>query len=94
MKVSQSDFAVGTSGSGLIRTKRGEDGWTEGVVPTRYGFVSVYAQGDARFSPHTRLDFIWAGRWYQRSFHGKRYSHRGLVTIAVRFAQEIAEDQP
>jgi hypothetical protein len=94
MKVSQSDFAVGASGSGLIRTKRGEDGWTEGVVPTRHGFVSVYAQGDAQYSHHTRLDFIWAGRWYQRNFCGKRYSHRGLVTVAVRFAKEIAEAKP
>ena len=39
---------------------------------------------------HSRLDFAWNGRLYMRSFN-KRYTTRGLKTLAYEFAQEIAE---
>ena len=64
-------------------------GWTEGDILTRDGIVSVYAQGGDGNEKHTRLDFALNGRLYMRHFHRKRYSHRGLVTIAARFAAEI-----
>jgi hypothetical protein len=68
-------------------------GWTDGAVFTCHGIVLVYAQGDDEYTHHTRLDFVWQGRLYMRDFNGKRYSPRGLVTLADRFAAEIVESQ-
>jgi len=65
--------------------------WTEGAIATQYGIVAVYTQGDARFEYSSRLDFVHNARLYTRSFKGKRYSHRGLVTKAKEFARHVTE---
>jgi hypothetical protein len=67
------------------------NGWTDGAVSTVYGFVLVYAQGDAEHFHASRLDFIWHGRLYMRNFSKRRLSARGLVTAANRFAHEVVE---
>lgn len=72
------------------RLHNNESGWTDGEVVTPYGIVSVYAQGDKENWHLTRLDFAHKNRMYIRSFR-KRYTHRGIVTKANRFAQEIVE---
>lgn len=79
--------------SGSRVTER-EEGWTEGVVSTVHGFVSVYAQGGEDSTYASRLDFIWRGRLYMRNYSKQRLSKRGLVTAADRFAHEIAAAAP
>ena len=74
-------------GWGNITTRK--EGWTEGTVTTPHGLVSVYAQGDEENVYITMLDFAWKGRMHVRSFQGKRYSPRGIVTKAKVFAKEI-----
>ena len=64
-------------------------GWDHGEVVTPCGIVSVYAQGDDENFYMTRLDFAHNNVQYSRSFHGKRYSHRGIVTKANQFAKHI-----
>lgn len=88
MKVSDDSMSLQRPFSRLHDRKE-YGGWTEGEVVTRDGIVSVYAQGGDENDKHTRLDFALNGRLYMRHFQGKRYSHRGLVTIAARFAAEM-----
>jgi hypothetical protein len=74
----------------LQHRKAGYGNWTEGDVLTPDGIVSVYSQdGESTRDRHTRLDFVAHGRLYMRHINGKCYSHRGLVTIAARFAAEM-----
>jgi len=68
------------------------EGWLEGTVATKHGIVEVYVQGDAEFRHSSRLDFVHRGRLYMRTFSGKRYSPRGLVTKANQFAAEIVKE--
>jgi hypothetical protein len=71
-----------------------DDGYLYGVVITRDGVVDVYSQGgEDGMVPSTTMTFAMAGRMYSRTFK-KRYSKRGLATVAARFAAEIAEGQP
>ena len=69
------------------------EGWTEGVVHTPAGTVQVYAQGSAQESYHTQLHFAWEGRLYTRNFPKRRFSQRGLVTAAHRFAMDVVFDE-
>ena len=85
------DDSIGV-GAGHSQVKFNPNGWTEGCVFTPHGIVSTYAQGDDTNVAHTRLDFVCAGKLYMRNFSGKRYSPRGIVTIAKRFAKEIIEN--
>lgn len=78
-------------GKGRGRVSERKEGWTEGDVVTPHGIVSVYAQGDDKNVFITRLDFAWKGRMHIRSFQGKRYSPRGIVTKAKAFAKEIVD---
>ena len=71
-----------------INDAREQDGYINGVVATRYGFVSVYSQGDERNVPHTDFRFIHKGVCYVRGIN-RRYSLRGIARIAKRFAKEI-----
>lgn len=87
VKVFDDSMAIGR-GFGRVENRNG-NAWTDGEVVTKHGIVSVYAQGDAESHYHTRLDFAWKGRLYMRNFPNKRYSKRGLVTLAVKFAAEI-----
>jgi hypothetical protein len=54
-----------------------------GVVFTKQGIVAVYRQDD-----HTRLDFVWRGKWYSRQIPAA-YSDRYTITLANRFAGEV-----
>ena len=68
-------------------------GWTEGSIATEHGIVSVYSQGYNDNRDFTRLDLVHDGYCHCRSIKGKRYSHRGLITQAKRFASEIVGGQ-
>lgn len=89
-KVFDDEMSAALGGSGRIHDDPG--GWTDGDVLTFYGIVAVYTQGDDRYDRHTRLDFVWKGRLHIRNISNRRYTARGLVTLAKRFAAEIAED--
>jgi hypothetical protein len=67
-------------------------GYDQGLVVTQFGYVSVYAQGGgaSKGTHHTSLHFMWRGREYTR-YIAKRHSKRGIVTLADRFASEIAK---
>lgn len=58
----------------------------EGHVITEYGIVAVYSQSD-----YTRLTFAQAGMVYRRVF-GQGFTPYNLVTLAKRFAAEIAQE--
>lgn len=88
MKQFDDSMSLEKRGYGRIEVRK--EGWTDGEVLTPFGIVTVYAQGDAENVPHTRLDFVWNGRLYMRNFGDKRYSPRGIVTKAMKFAAEIA----
>jgi hypothetical protein len=57
-----------------------------GVVFTRQGIVATYRQQN---DDHTLLHFIWQGKWYTRNIPAY-YSDRYTITLARRFAEEIA----
>lgn len=64
------------------------DGYLEGCVITPHGIVAVYSQGSATETPSTNLTFVYGGRVYQRTIP-KRYTKRGLVTVANRYAGDV-----
>jgi len=57
--------------------------WVEGIISTKYGYVTAYAQ-----EGHTDLRFIWDGRMYSRGWQ-REYSQQYIVTLAKRFVREI-----
>lgn len=61
-------------------------GYTTGTVKTFHGIVAVYSQEP---DPVTVVEIVINGRCYRRTIE-KSYSHRGLVTLAKRFAHEVA----
>lgn len=67
-------------------------GCPDGDVVTPYGIVGVYVYKDLAGHYHSKLDFAFKGRLYLRAFQNKRYSPRGLVTKANRFAEEITKE--
>lgn len=89
MKIADNDCKVEQSGWSRISSHPA--GWTDGIVITTLGIVSVYAQGDEKSSHATRLDFVWNGRCHSRTYNGKRYSSRAIKTLARKFAEEIAQ---
>jgi vancomycin permeability regulator SanA len=66
--------------------------YVEGSVFTDRGIVYVYSQGGVfdgvKDTPSTTLQIVLGGRLYSRTVD-KRYTLRGLVTVANRFAQEV-----
>ena len=62
--------------------------WSEGEVVLPEGIVSAYMQGDDDHFHHTRLDFVAGGRLHIWSWK-KRYSKRGVVTLAKKMVAEI-----
>jgi len=76
---------------GLITTDKFYN-YETGTVRTFFGIVEVYSQGKLNHSNHTRIDFIFNGRSFRRTFN-KRYSKKYLVTLANRFAKECASGQ-
>lgn len=91
MKTEDFSYAVGRCVSSVRRRTNPNHDWTEGTVRTPHGIVEVYAQGSERSFRVTRLDFVWEGRVHVRSFRGKRYSPRGIVTKAKEFARHVVE---
>lgn len=63
-------------------------GYVIGTVRTYYGLVEVYAQGDERNRPHTRLSYVMRGRIHERQWK-TRYTQRRIVTLAKEFAAEM-----
>lgn len=92
MKVIDDCLPVEKRGYNL--TKEHREGWLDGKIATPWGFVCVYAQGDDKYYHFTRLDFIYDGKMYVRSFSGKRYTKSGAKTKAMRFAKEIVDNHP
>lgn len=72
-------------------TKSGET-YTDGSVVTPHGIVLAYSQGDADSFHHTRLDVVKNGTLYMKNIK-RRYSKRGLVTLAKRFAATVAANE-
>lgn len=89
MKIYDNDWKLGDA---IPRIKDLEN-YTEGAIATQHGIVGVYTQGDAQLKHYSRLDFVHEGRLYMRSFDGKRYSHRGLVTKAKEFARQASSTE-
>jgi hypothetical protein len=90
MKTYQYSLSVG-SGFGRTELRQMQHryaDWLDGEVITYHGIVSIYAQGDDEFRPSTQLTFVWKGRMHVKSYN-KRYTQRGIVTLAKRFANEI-----
>lgn len=100
MKVTNNCLKVDKSGYNRSeeRKHKGLEGqdytWLDGEIATPWGFVCVYAQGDDKRYHFTRLDFIYDGKMYVRSFRGKRYTKSGAKTKAMRFAKEIVDNNP
>ena len=75
-------------GKGWMRT-------TEGTVRTPDGIVEVYGhlyeRPDGSVVEHTTLDLARDGRCFSRRWDGQTYSNRYLITLAVRFARDVAQ---
>ncbi|MDB4893176.1 MAG: hypothetical protein JWL61_5031 [Gemmatimonadetes bacterium] len=76
----------------LLEDHRDDDGkprYYTGHVDTLNGYVTVYSQGyDRKWRAFTEVRFIWNGREYARSWD-RKFSERGVVTIARRFAAQV-----
>jgi len=68
----------------------GNTGWLDGYVFTEHGVVSVYTQGGDSTTKITELRFYNGLDVYVKNFK-KRTSKRGLVTLAKRYAKEMAQ---
>lgn len=72
-----------------VTTQSGSLGeYLSGKIFTPYGIVSVLSGNSSPDSQFTRLDFIIKNRQYIRRYR-KRFTKRGLTTLATRFAREI-----
>lgn len=73
--------------------ERGEIGarYLIGNVVTKLGIVSVYSQGGDPDRRHTRLDFAYNGKLWIRNIR-RRFTQRGLVTLANRWAHFVANN--
>lgn len=85
MKVIDDGWAVG-NGYSVIHNRT--DSWNDGVVFTPHGIVRVFFYGNS-----SGLDFAFRGRVHRRTFEGKRYTRRGIVTKAKQFAKEIVDNE-
>lgn len=76
-----------SDGYKVMRNKSvdGKNVWHYGCVRTPHGFVAVYAdEGSAT------LQIIIDSHEYEARIYRGNYTTRGLVTLARRFAQEMA----
>jgi hypothetical protein len=70
----------------------GTNGATEGYVFTPHGIVYVWMyEGTAYRAPMVDIRVCANGRKYGRRITGRRYSKQYVVTLAGRFAKEVAE---
>lgn len=88
-KIVDDSFSIG---QGFNRVRENSSGWTSGVVVTPHGMVDAYAQGDDKHFHMTRLDFVWKGRVYVRTYHNKRYSPRAISSKAKKFSEGICQN--
>lgn len=91
-EVYDSDYAVYERG--YIKTSANNRGVEhDGYVVTVHGHVAVssvdevYADGEPY--KYTTLELIWAGRMWRRQI-GASFQPRTLVTLAKKFAAEVA----
>lgn len=84
----ESSSVLRPRGGHIQSIKHGSGNYLTGYVVTEYGIVGIYAQGDAESFRLTILNFCLNGRNHHRTFRGKRYSRRGIVSVANRFAAE------
>jgi len=77
----------------LNRVWKHPSGYLEGCVITEHGIVSAYSQGGGETleEPSTTLQFVIGGRLYSRTLP-RRYTPRGIVAVANRFAREIVNE--
>jgi hypothetical protein len=88
MKITEYAYKQSTCYGNLERHK-GEYDFTHGTVTTPHGIVDCYAQGNDKERHSTWLRFVYQGYVYHRAFSGKRYTHRGIVTKARQFVNEV-----
>lgn len=86
-KYHDSSHGLGDACSTVIRDEP-EGGVYEVFVPTDYGFAKVIAFEGNTFS-YSRITIIFNGRVYERRYP-KAYRQPHLVTLAKRFATELA----
>ncbi len=86
MKVFDDQMTIGNCPCNRM-TER-ED-WTEGTVITKHGIVEVYTEGGEDVRGFTKVSVVHDGILRTRSVYDKRYTQRGLVTLANRYAEEI-----
>jgi len=89
MKVIDDQVAVGNRPWNHLHERTEHGGWTEGTVVTQHGIVEVYAQGDEDHFHCSKLSIVKGGVRFDRQINGKRYTQRGLVTLAKKFANEV-----
>lgn len=80
-----------------LYTTKNPEAWTSttGWVSTYWGIVGVHAGKDVRVPDreYTVLTVVSGGRLYERKYWAF-YTERTIVTLAKRFAAEIAGGQP
>lgn len=74
------------------RTSPEGDIYARGYALTKWGIVGIYTQLGSKSSSddYTRFFFVHADKEYTRSVN-RYFSERYLLTMAGRFAREIAE---
>lgn len=83
MKVTTESWSVG-KGYSTVQT---HSSWLDGDVATKHGLVWCYSQSG---NPYTRLDFVFLGRCYSRTFD-RFYTKRGVAKKAKEFAEEVVK---
>lgn len=89
MNVVNERVAVGKRPRNRLFNRADHGRWTEGTVVTQHGIVEVYAQGGDKYCHFSSVSIIKDGALFTRKIIGKRYTQRGLVTLANRFAGEV-----
>ena len=85
MSAATNSWKVSRPDGYLIRSESSGTGkWLSGVVRTRHGFVSIYSDESA-----TNLSIIMGGCEFNRVYR-RGYRPRAIVTLASKFAEEIA----
>jgi len=74
-------------GKGFTRWSPGPRGWDEGEFLSPQGIVSIYMQKG--HPTHTRLDFVYGGRLYIRTWK-RKYSRRTIPRLARAFVRDVA----
>lgn len=73
--------------------------WRTGAIATAGGYFAYRVQwragrggaGPSQLPTYSRLQTVWSGALYERTWWGKVYSHQHLVTLARVLSKELAE---